>query len=218
MKSVVLSQIWPFTDVFEGYLPHMYLDVKGLVTTGRGNLIDPIGTALWLPWQYYGPSGVLFGAATSQDIVAEWDRIKALQSWAPRGGGAFKAVATLGLSAPAIDALCQKKLEAMWWRLLVHFPGLEDWPAAAQLGALSMAWAMGPDFIFPHFATDANSLQWNAAATECRMREAGNPGLIPRNRANFALFLAAPTQDADWLPASDAASWRAWVAGLPPLP
>lgn len=39
-----------FQTKFEGYLPFMYLDVKNLVTTGMGNLIDPIGAASSLPW------------------------------------------------------------------------------------------------------------------------------------------------------------------------
>ncbi|MGO9893202.1 MAG: hypothetical protein ACLPX8_03180, partial [Bryobacteraceae bacterium] len=70
------------------------------------------------------------------------------------------------------------------------FQDFDTWPADAQLGLLSMAWAMGPGGPgqFPHFSSACKSLDFNAAAAECKMNEAGNPGLIPRNQANFTLF------------------------------
>ena len=59
MRGAVRAAVLEFTARFEGSLPFMYLDFhhKGdgtldpLVTTGRGNLIDPLGAALRLPWR-----------------------------------------------------------------------------------------------------------------------------------------------------------------------
>jgi hypothetical protein len=53
-----------------------------------------------------------------------------------------------------------------------------------------MAWAMGPagPGQFPHFSAACQRLDFNAAAAQCKMNEAGNPGLVPRNQANFTLF------------------------------
>src|SRR5207244_2818316 len=39
-----------FSRPLEGRVPWMYLDIKGLVKTGVGNLIDPVGLALKLPF------------------------------------------------------------------------------------------------------------------------------------------------------------------------
>jgi hypothetical protein len=53
-----------------------------------------------------------------------------------------------------------------------------------------MAWAMGPagPGAFPNFRAACQNLQFSVAAAQCQMNEAGNPGLIPRNQANFTLF------------------------------
>jgi hypothetical protein len=53
-----------------------------------------------------------------------------------------------------------------------------------------MSWAMGPGGPggFPQFRAACQNLDFNAAAAECKMSEAGNPGLVPRNQANVTLF------------------------------
>src|SRR4029453_7562541 len=43
-----------FSRPLEGRVPWMYLDIKGLVTTGVGNLIDPVGLASKLPFVHKG--------------------------------------------------------------------------------------------------------------------------------------------------------------------
>ena len=46
MNDSVLTTFPSFTQQFEGRIPFMYVDVKRLVTTAVGNLIDPLSTAL----------------------------------------------------------------------------------------------------------------------------------------------------------------------------
>ena len=41
---------------------------------------------------------------------------------------------------------------------------------------------------WPKFTAACNMGDWIAAAAECKMEEAGNPGLVPRNLANRQLF------------------------------
>ena len=76
------------------------------------------------------------------------------------------------------------------------FSGFDQWPADAQMAVLSMAWAMGPGFApkwtkFCAAFARKDSPDFEAAAATCKMNEAGNPGLIPRNNANKRLFLNA---------------------------
>src|SRR5271165_5756769 len=191
MKPAVRASFVAFTVPFEGSVSWMYLDILGLVTTGRGNLIDPVSQALGLPWKQ--TSGGNFGADATQDqIVAEWTRVKGLQVMAKGGGYAFSKVTTLRLHPDDVDALTFAKADEMWAKLLVRFPGLASWPCDAQLGVLSMAWAMGPMFAFPHFAQAANDPagpDFVKMSVECIMTKPPVPAA--RNAANVNLFLNA---------------------------
>lgn len=191
MKPSV-SDIFPsFSTRFEGRVNFMYLDIKKLVTTGIGNLIDPFPLAQNLPWQ---PKAEPDRAATADEIAAEWNLVKSDPGGrSQRGGGSFGAVTTLQLSDDAIDALVRQKLTGMA-NFLVNrpeFASFEDWPADAQLGLLSMAWAMGPGFKFPNFQAACADQDFRAAADQCHMADESNPGLRPRNAANKQLFLSA---------------------------
>jgi GH24 family phage-related lysozyme (muramidase) len=86
------------------------------------------------------------------------------------------------------------------------FPDWDNWPADAQLGALSMAWAVGAGFprIFKRFTASVNAGRWSAAAIECKIKEVSggvpNPGIIPRNRANALCFRNAAAAVDDDMP------------------
>ena len=63
---------------------------------------------------------------------------------------------------------------------------------------------MGPGGFtgFPNFSAACQKLDFKTAAAECKLSEVGNPGVIPRNRANFVLFsnaaiVAAPDSGLD---------------------
>jgi GH24 family phage-related lysozyme (muramidase) len=185
MKPSVRAAFPAFTEKFEGHTNFLYCDVKGLVTTGRGNLVDPIGCALGLPWQ-------LNGAPASQaDIIAGWHAVKDRTDLALHGGFAYRNVSQLRLTEQAIDDLTLSKLDEMEFHLKSRLPNWDDLPADAQLGVLSVAWACGPYFHFPAFIAALLAKDFIICSVECRMNVDGNPGLIPRNAANKQLFLAA---------------------------
>lgn len=201
-----IDQIWcPFTDQFEGCLDYMYPDVKGLVSTGRGFLIDPLETAFTLPWLVPPDSH----PASQLEIASEWQKMKALGATPARefGGGYFKRHATLFLPQRSIDAWTQAKLAANDEWLTKRFPWYSALPADAQLALLSLAWACGPAFNFPKmqaaFAAGNLASYQSApgvapltlapgcAAFEIKENETGNPGLVPRDAANQRLLEAA---------------------------
>src|SRR6185437_14187423 len=151
MQSAVRSAWRRFNEPLEGLTSWMYLDIKGLVTTGMGNLIDPVSAALALSW-----SDANDGRASPDQVSAEWNRMKNNHALAHQGAQAARAVATLHLRDADIDALILGKLDQNE-AILKAFPAFSDldaWPADAQLGLHSMAWAMGPGFGpgFPHFS------------------------------------------------------------------
>ena len=193
MKPAVATRFLSFTEPLEGLVDYMYADVKGLVTIGFGNLIDPLDVALSLPFAKKADGT----PATRDEITAEWTLIKDKDNklhLRTKGHRACKPLTKLMLTRDAIDELCAKRLrnnEAILKKVSA-FASFDDWPADAQLGLHSMAWAMGPAFAqqgrWPGFRKPCAAADFDTAAEECKMSEVGNPGLIPRNRANVHLF------------------------------
>ena len=187
MYASVQSAWSGFTQPFEGRVHWMYPDIKGLITTGVGNLIDPKSLAMPLPWTHKS-TGV---RATQDETGSEWDSIKAKSPTLKKSlYTACEAITELRLSDSDIDALVLSKLQANEKVLKGYFALWDSWPADAQLGVLSMAWGLGGGFPpqWPKFTAAANSGDWVTAAAECKMSEAGNPGVIKRNVADAALF------------------------------
>jgi GH24 family phage-related lysozyme (muramidase) len=176
-----------FTGPLEGRVYWMYVDVKGLVTTGVGNLIDPVSLAIVLPFQHAATGA----AATQAEITAAWTDLK--NNGVTLGQAGYQACASrndLRLSDPAIDTLVSSKLASNEATFLRSFPNFESWPADAQLAGMSMCWALGPAFAsqWPQLSAALNAQNWTAAAANCNISTAGNPGVAPRNTADVALF------------------------------
>jgi hypothetical protein len=195
MQPTVRSAWRRFNEPLEGITDWMYLDIKGLVTTGMGNLIDPVEAALQLTW--HTSDGT---TATSDAVRREWNRIKANLALAHLGAQAARRVATLHLGSADIDTVILDKLDHDEAILKANpaFADFDDWPADAQLGLLSMGWAMGPGFgsRFPHFSTACAAGDFTTAAKDCAISTIGNPGVARRNAANRQAFLfAAAAQD-----------------------
>ena len=194
MHASATSRFRAFTEPLEGVVRHMYLDVKGLVTTGVGNLIDPVGQALVLPfrWKDQASNAKRAVLASQQEIMEEWNSIKNNFELASKGHRACKGLTRLELSDESIDQLIKKRLASNEAFLKKHksFAAFDEWPADAQLGLMSMAWAAGANLekTFPKFSAACGSMDFEAAAERCKLREQGNAGVIPRNRANQHLF------------------------------
>ena len=200
MKVITVRQavldIWnDFNNPLEGRVHFMYLDVKGLVTTGMGNLIDSTADAEQLAWQHSDGT-----PASTDEIDAEWKRVKGLTDLAPKGGGAFAAGAQLFLADEVIDRVVLLKLGQMETTLKGRepFKAFDDAPADAQLGLMSMAWGMGPMFAFPKFQAFVAAGDWDGASTECRFQpDIGT--ITTRNDRDQQLFRNAATVVRDGL-------------------
>jgi hypothetical protein len=196
MHQSVIDAWHRFSEPLEGRVPHMYLDVKKLVTCGVGNLIDPISAAMPLPWKR-DSDGQL---ATPDQIRAAWVALKNRPDLAERHVSHARALTGLHLDDADIDALVARKLSDNQAHITKHhFPFFPDFPADAQLGIMSMAWAVGADFPkkFPKFSRSVLAGDWAGARLECDI-DVGtkgdpdyNPGVIPRNLANRICFANA---------------------------
>jgi GH24 family phage-related lysozyme (muramidase) len=194
MHVSVKDRFKAFNEPLEGVVRYMYLDVKGLITIGVGNLIDPLSTALGLPFRYKYKPGIKNAGqlASKADIEAEWKLIKGKQDLAQRGHRACEPLTKLELDDAAINTLINNRLlqNERFLKGQKVFKNFDQWPADAQLGLLSMAWAMGPGFsaTWHRFSVACEKMDFDGAAENCRISEAGNPGVVPRNKANKHLF------------------------------
>lgn len=189
MHPDVSAKFFDWSRTFEGYTNWMYLDVKGLVTIGVGNLIDPVAQALRLPFVRHDGT-----PASRGDIAAEWCAVKDDRSLARKGARAARAVTALRLPEAAVRTLVAERLAANEAHLSrSYFPDFGTWPADAQLATLSMAWALGSGFprSWPLLRGALARRDFASAADNCLIRETGNPGVRPRNEANQMLFRSA---------------------------
>lgn len=189
MRQSVRQAFPVFSKNFEGYVRSMYLDIKGLVTTGVGNLIDTPEHACSLPWKH--ADGRL---AERHEIAQAWQAVKAAKP--ALHYRQYEHLNDLRLTDGDIDALVLDKLNSNFAYITSHsLPVLPDAPADAQLAVMSMAWALGPGFPakWGNFTNFAQRADWTNAGLCSRIREEGNPGVIPRNKANLLCFNNAAT-------------------------
>lgn len=190
LHQSVINAWHRYSEPLEGRVPHMYLDILGLVTCGVGNLIDPVAAALELPWKRDSDNE----RATKDEVRAAWQRLKARQDLAKRNVSHACALTGLHLDDPDIDDLVARKLSDNQAYVTRHFfPMFPDFPADAQLAIMSMAWAVGPAFPqkFPSFTRCVLAGDWAGARAHCTIREEGNAGVVPRNSANKICFANA---------------------------
>jgi GH24 family phage-related lysozyme (muramidase) len=206
LHESVLDIFPSFSREFEGYVNHMYLDVKGLRTTGIGNLINDLNSVMVLPWRI-GEEGP---RASSGEVMEHWNYLKTRQDLASRhykyAKDAFiqRFGHVLTLSDEAIDDLVEKKLLANAAHAAKQWNNFPFFPADAQLALMSLYWALGSLTKFPNCArlvskedwlgcaagapAKTTDRGWQAASYACKIKEEGNAGIIPRNKANVMLF------------------------------
>ena len=194
--QIVRDSFISFSEPFERRVPWMYLDIKRLVTTAVGNLVEPASVAQGMPFVHKGDGG----AATRDEIGAEWQMLKGQPDLAQKGFRACEPITNLRLTDASIDQIVLARFDANDRFLSQQFSGWASWPADAQLGAHSIAWA-GANFpkAWTNFNRAVAARDWTTAAAESHLQETGNPGVKPRNEADARLFNNAAVVDASGL-------------------
>lgn len=187
MRASVFHGFMSLTASFEGgYVTNfMYLDVFGYVTTAFGVLINSTTDAKRCPW--FRSDGT---PASASDVVIEWTRVHSRQDLRKAGGMVFRKITTLRLNRDGVELVVRRKLDEAVRAMSALFPEWPDWPADAQLFALSMCWAIGPAWHqkFPKCAAAMKRGDFLGAKDEAHIDETDNPGIIPRNSANELLL------------------------------
>ena len=132
-------------STFEGNVPHMYLDTKGLVTIGIGFLIQDKQGKLtdeakeW-PFLVRGTTT----KATEAQIQQDFDSVKARPSGAGIVASSFKSHTKLELSSTKVDELFQSKVDEFWKQLQAEFgSAFDSYPMPVQYALLDMIFNLG---------------------------------------------------------------------------
>jgi GH24 family phage-related lysozyme (muramidase) len=179
--------------VGEGDKDHMYLDRKGLVTTGIGHMLKTADAAAALPW-HHKKTGL---PATPAEVKKAFEKLRA--SWTESaqdhadGKNKFAArhyEAMSDLRLPhgfarqdALDRLQHEFLPS----LRKVFPGFDSYPLPAQKAIVDMAYSLGVEKLkntYPHFVAHCRAGNFADAASES-VRKGGDPD---RNAATAKLL------------------------------
>lgn len=166
---------YDFSAPFEGIVPYLYYDSKGLVTCGVGFLLLNISDSLKLPWT---PEGV---AAT------DWAKLQTL----PKGKyhTYYKPYMIGRLPEEFMRYEFARRLAGFEKRLRKYLPSFDTYPAPVQLALRDMIYNLGGDFLakgWPNFKAALLAKDWKRAAQECNRIDVQDS----RNAATKALFLS----------------------------
>ena len=191
----------------EGVVPWMYVDRRGLVHSGMGNLLEPANRAKRVPWHHLAGERASGDAtqpfrfrgplATPAEIDAAWSKVKTA-AMTDKGGFVQHTLTDLRLDDAGLDTLINEALLTHEATLRAFLPGWDDFPADAQLALLSMAYAMGPGFaapgnsqFFPKFTAAIRAGDFALAAKHSTVQPDSDSALHHRNQMNRQLLLDA---------------------------
>jgi GH24 family phage-related lysozyme (muramidase) len=179
-------------EIFEGTVPWMYLDTKGFVTVGVGELLASVDKAGTLA--FVDPDGE---PCAQEAILNEFNRVSAL---VPAKVAAFyRSPTSPVLPHAAIDTLLMNHLNFFDGQLATRFGNYAGFPDPAKLGLLDMIYNLGQVGLFqhfPHFTAAVDKQDWLGAAANCHRVGPSQA----RNDWTRQQFLAAAAATA---PASD---------------
>jgi len=170
-------------EIFEGTVPWMYLDTRGLVTVGVGEMLANAARAQSLGFVDSS------GQPSTQDVIlAEFNRVCAL---APaKVAGFYRSSTSPVLPQSAIDTLLMNHVSFFDGQLGARFPAYTNFPDLAKLGLLDMIYNLGVTGLFrgfPHFMASVDAQDWLSASNQCHRVGPGDA----RNDWTKQQFLAA---------------------------
>lgn len=168
----------------EGNKSFMYLDSKGYVTVGIGNMLPSAAVARELRFitQATGYK------ATTEEIDADYASVAAQKKG--KSANFYRSFTKLDLPDVEVNDLFRSRVAEFQTQLRRVFPKYDSYPSPAQLALLDMVFNMGTGSLrskFPKMTKSVQSEDWATAATECHRPES-NP---VRNATTEELFQQA---------------------------
>ena len=192
MHPSVAAALPGFLKQYEGKVNYMYLDKKGLVTIGIGNLIDPVNQALKLEFGPKGGGGTVSGA----EVIAEFQTVKGRKDLIDKPTAEFDKITSLQLTDAGIATMVASHANAIEGYIKTNasaklfYADFDAWPAEAQLGFFGVAWGgiPLPQFGWNLFPPACRDQDWDKAAAQCKI---SSPIAAGRNEAHRLMFLNA---------------------------
>lgn len=186
-----VEQIWPaFNEDLEGIFDFMYVDIKRLVSTGMGIMIEPVELALRLEWMMGDRR------ATVEEVVHDWNEINSREEelWNVFAPNQAKYT-RVRLTEDGVRRATKERLDVNIAYVKRFFPNWDLWPSDAQLGTASLFWGLGAglDKTRPAFVRAANRNDWVTAKMHAQYNDTGNESLKKRNRKQALCFDNAQT-------------------------
>ncbi len=158
-----LESIFKVLEQWEGCFAWMYLDTKGLVTTGVGNLLATAEAACGLEW-YYSDGR----RASTPDVVAAWNAVYAAHSGML--AAYYARFTSIRLAPSEAKDLALHRLQVEFLPGLRRiFSGFDDYPEPAQNVLIDMEYNEGAGNLakFHHLIEACEHHAWPNAVQEC---------------------------------------------------
>lgn len=206
-----------YNEDLEGVFSCPYFDIRRLITTAIGVLVDPVERCLTLDWRIGDkaatPAQIRDDFKTLKDMAERMTDAE-LKRWPAARQAPYTSIR---LRAETINDLVRKRLHANVDYIVQHyFPDFAEWPADAQMGTLSLVWGVGAGLTLTSpprtmFVDSCRARNWALAKVHARMRTDNNPGVIDRNAKQDICFDNAALVDARRLDPS----WLWWPNKTP---
>lgn len=185
-----LEEAVKYFRAHEGVIPHMYLDIVGLVTVGVGFLLRKPEDAVAIPFVNRKTGK----AATAAEKRADWASVNAQEK--AKLAATYKKFTQLDMTDAEIDKRLGTFISDFATALRRQFKDFDSYPQSVQIGLLDMVYSLGPDgFVkgYPKLCAAVVKKDWTTAANECERK-----GVSPtRNKDCKQLFLDAVNSIAD---------------------
>lgn len=153
----------------EGSISHMYLDTRGFVTVGVGNMLKTAADAQELTFVERDNGS----AATAENIATDYNAVRERPYGMEYPASSFKTYTKFDMSDAEINMLLDRRITEFEARLRDDFLGFDSYPDRARLGLIDMAFNLGNHGLvtkFPTFTAAARAGHWMKCAEECQRR------------------------------------------------
>lgn len=183
--ATYLDQSTAQTTLFETAVPWMYLDTRGLVTAGIGQMLPDAASAQALAFLHADGT-----PAPPDAIRADFDRVRALAPAQPCH--AYRSPTSPTLAEPTMTAMLTTIVTANDAVLRARLPDYDGFPTPAKLALLDMLYNLGENRLFgkyPMLLAAVHNQHWLIASRQCHR----NGPNTARNDWTRNQFLAATT-------------------------
>jgi len=166
ISSALAKKLKKRIELYEGNVPHMYLDSKGYVTIGIGSLIPSVKAAQKLPFVH----DKTHKKATANEIQTDYNNVlKANSLKLNFQASYYKRFTHLKLKQNTIDKLFTQHVSNFHTELKRLYPQFNHYPVEVKLILFDMVYNMGITKLkkqFPKFNKAIINMDWHKAANE----------------------------------------------------